>query len=94
MEAGGGGLFDLLAVTRIREKITAWGHGLIAVMLLSVASLNWLLRVNDGIGAQPASAFSLTLLTAVAAWLGGRLVYEHAVGITHRQPAAPGDDDA
>ncbi len=31
----------------IRRKITAWCHALLAVMMLSLASLNWVLRVGS-----------------------------------------------
>lgn len=81
------GLIDLLTVARVRRMITAWGHALIAVMMLSLASLNWLLRMGSsdpGMNVNPWGA-ALTLLTAafiaLAAYLGGRLVYEHAVGV-------------
>jgi uncharacterized membrane protein len=81
------GLIDLLTVARIREKITAWCHAIIAVMLLSAASLNWLLRYREDDSVSLTAPW-LSLLAAVliglAAWLGGRLVYEHAVGVDAR----------
>ena len=80
------GLVDLLTVGRVRRLITAWGHALIAVTMLSLASLNWALRLGDDPGrAVLPWGLALTLLTAafigLAAYLGGRLVYEHAVGV-------------
>lgn len=80
------GLVDLLTVTRIRRLITAWGHALIAVMMLSLATLNWVLRLGDDAGALVHPwGLGMSLLTAaliaLAAYLGGRLVYEHAVGV-------------
>lgn len=93
--AGGGwvassmGLIDLLAVPRIREKITAWCHALLAVMLLSAATLNWLLRLHEAENAElagPALSLLTALLIGLTAWLGGRLVYEHAVGVQHPEP--------
>ncbi|HWP19402.1 MAG TPA: DUF2231 domain-containing protein [Burkholderiaceae bacterium] len=79
------GLIDLYTVGRIRRLITASCHAIIAVMMLSIASLNWLLRVGDpGAMVRPWGLY-LSLLTAVlialAAYLGGRLVYEHTVGV-------------
>jgi len=80
------GLVDLLAVAAVRRKITAWGHALIAVMMLSLASMNWALRLL----ADPAQwlwpwGLGLSLGTAafiaLAAYLGGRLVYEQGVGV-------------
>jgi uncharacterized membrane protein len=80
------GLVDLVFVRRIRGMITAWGHAIIAVMMLSLASLNWLVRLSDDAGARVMPwGLGLSLLTAgfiaLAAYLGGRLVYEHAVGV-------------
>jgi uncharacterized membrane protein len=78
------GLVDLLTVERIRLKITAWCHAIIAVMMLSLATLNWLLRYQGPDGMQLWCLY-LSLLTAgliaLAAYLGGRLVYEQAVGV-------------
>ncbi|MHA6493454.1 DUF2231 domain-containing protein [Pseudomonas borbori] len=79
------GLVDLLSVERIRLKITAWCHAIIAVMMLSLASLNWLLRYQGPEQGMERWCFYLSLLTAgligLAAYLGGRLVYEQAVGV-------------
>ncbi|HZX15453.1 MAG TPA: DUF2231 domain-containing protein [Pseudomonas sp.] len=78
------GLIDLLTVERIRLKITAWCHAIIAVMMLSLATLNWLLRYQ-GLDGMQLWCLYLSLLTAgliaLAAYLGGRLVYEQAVGV-------------
>jgi len=55
--------------------------------MLSLASLNWLLRYQgmDRGDGDAMWGLYLSLLTAVlislAAFLGGRLVYEHAVGV-------------
>ena len=38
------GVIDLVSVQQIRRKVTAWCHAILAVMMLSLASLNWLLR--------------------------------------------------
>ena len=81
------GLVDLVTVRRIRRLVTAWCHAVVAVMLLSLASFNWLLRVSADDPGQVIMPAGLTLtllsaaLTAVAGLLGGRLVYEHAVGV-------------
>lgn len=79
------GLIDLLLVTEIRRKVTAWCHAILAVMMLSLASLNWLLRYQDDGQNIHLWALYLSAITAVlialAAYLGGRLVYEHAVGV-------------
>lgn len=79
------GLIDLTTVRRIRRLITAWCHAILAVMLLSLASLNWLLRFGEPdthIWPWGLYVSGLTgLLIAVTSYLGGQLVYERAVGV-------------
>lgn len=79
------GVVDLLTVPHIRRLINAWCHALVAVMLLSLASLNWLLRFNESAEITAPWGLFLSLTTAgmiaLAGYLGGRLVYEHAVGV-------------
>lgn len=83
--SGAIGLLDLLIVARIRRLITAWCHAILAVMLLSLASLNWLIRVGGpDLHIQPWGIY-LSLLGGVmislTSLLGGQLVYDHAVGV-------------
>ena len=83
--SGLAGLIDLVTVRRIRRLITAWCHAIVAVMLLSLASFNWLLRMGEPAAhILPWGAF-ISLLTAglvaIAGFLGGQLVYEYAVGV-------------
>lgn len=83
--AGVVGLVDLVTVAGIRRLITAWSHAIVAVMLLSLATFNWLLRFGDPAEwVQPWGLFisALTaLLIALTGVLGGQLVYEHGVGV-------------
>jgi uncharacterized membrane protein len=82
------GIVDLVLIRRVRRLITAWGHALIAVMMLSLATFNWTLRFvggdDPGVLVMP-WGLGASLLTAafigLAAYLGGRLVYEHAIGV-------------
>ncbi len=88
--SGFAGLIDLLSVSQIRRLITAWCHAILAVMLLSLASLNWLFRLEAAeVNILPWGMY-LSLLTGVliaaASYLGGRLVYEHAVGVEVEEP--------
>ena len=84
MAAGLPGIIDLVTVARIRRLITGWSHAIVAVVMLSLASLNWLLRVNDPSAILP-WGLGISLVTAaliaLVGWLGGQLVYEHAVGV-------------
>ena len=89
--SGMAGLIDLITVGRIRRLVTAWCHALFAVMLLSLASLNWLLRYGDPAGViLPWGAF-LSLVTGglitITGMLGGQLVYEYAIGVDFEQAA-------
>jgi len=87
------GLIDLLVVPRIRRLITAWCHATFAVMLLSLASLNWLFRVGDASALIWPWGIYLSLLggflIAVTSMLGGKLVYERAVGVDIDMTASP-----
>ncbi|MGM8225475.1 DUF2231 domain-containing protein [Cellvibrio sp. ARAG 10.3] len=88
--SGFAGLIDLLSVSQIRRLITAWCHAILAVMLLSLASLNWLFRLDAAdVNILPWGVY-LSFLTGVliasASYLGGRLVYEHAVGVEVEEP--------
>lgn len=79
------GIIDLVTVRRIRWLITAWCHAILAVMLLSLATMNWLLRFDDMAAHLLPWGLSLSLasvaLIGVTSALGGQLVYEHAVGV-------------
>lgn len=89
--SGMAGLVDLTVVARIRRLITAWCHAVLAVMLLSLATLNWLLRLETGMTEVLPFGFYLSLLTAllisVTGLLGGQLVYEYAVGVDTEEAA-------
>lgn len=83
--SGMAGLVDLTTVRQVRRLITAWSHAIIAVMLLSLASLNWLLRLPDPAAAIWPWGVYLSLVTsgliALTGFLGGKMVYEFAVGV-------------
>lgn len=83
--AGLVGLADLILVAGIRRLITGWCHAIVAVMLLSIATFNWLMRYGDaGEWLQPWGIFLSALTAALIAAtgvLGGQLVYEHGVGV-------------
>jgi uncharacterized membrane protein len=82
--AGVAGLVDLVLVRHIRNLAIAWIHALLAVMTLSLASLNWLLRFSGDGGFNPWELY-LSLLTAAlitgTSVMGGQMVYGHAVGV-------------
>lgn len=84
--SGAIGLLDLIIVQQIRRLITAWCHGILAVMMLSLATLNWLLRLGQPEAALYPWGIYLSLLSGVmislTSFLGGQLVYDHAVGVS------------
>jgi uncharacterized membrane protein len=79
------GMIDLVTVHRIRRLISGWSHAILAVMALSLASLNWLLRVDEPGAAILPWGLYLSLLTAallgMVGFLGAQLVYEFGVGV-------------
>lgn len=83
--AGLAGLVDLALIPGVRRLITGWCHAIVAVMLLSIATFNWLMRYGNASEWLQPWGVSLSILTAilvaVAGMLGGNLVYEHAVGV-------------
>jgi len=65
--------------------ISGWCHAIFAVMMLSLAMMNWLLRIPDpAIHLYPLGIY-LSLLTALmillTSFMGGQLVYEYGVGV-------------
>ncbi|MEX2474166.1 DUF2231 domain-containing protein [Marinobacter sp.] len=85
--SGTAGLVDLITVSQIRRLVLAWCHALVAVTLLSLATLNWLLRVDGdpAIIIAPWGVY-LSLLTGFligfTSLMGGELVYDQAVGVS------------
>lgn len=78
------GIIDLVLVTEIRRLITGWCHSIVAVMLLSMATLNWYSRLHSPTELLPwgvTMSLVTAALIALAGILGGQLVYEHAVGV-------------
>ncbi|NMH59387.1 DUF2231 domain-containing protein [Alteromonas ponticola] len=80
------GAIDVFSVKRIRRIVSAWAHGLLAIMSLSLATLNVMLRLGDDPAHQimPWGLY-VSLLTAVminiTGSLGAQLVYEYGIGV-------------
>lgn len=89
--AGIVGTGELLAVEGIRNRAAAWNHFVAAVVMISVAFANWMLRIGDPEGAILPWGLYLSFfnapLVALAGWLGGGLVYHHQVGILDEDEA-------
>lgn len=83
--AGATGAAELLLIAGIRRRAVGWSHFVAAVMLLSVGFTNWLWRLEDPAAAVLPLGLGLSalgaLLVAVAGWVGGKLVFEHQIGV-------------
>jgi uncharacterized membrane protein len=85
MLAAATGTVELLWERDIRTLTSGWSHFVAAMVMLAIASANWVLRL----GAQEefilpwglyASVLTLVAVS-MAGVVGGKLVYEHQVGV-------------
>ncbi|WP_298724703.1 DUF2231 domain-containing protein [uncultured Ferrovibrio sp.] len=78
------GLAELLLVRGIRIRVASWSHAVAAMMLLSIAGLNWGWRLHDAEAAILPVGLALSALgsffVALAGWHGGKLVFDHGIG--------------
>lgn len=85
--AGLAGTLELLMIPGVRRRGVSWSHFVAAVMLISVAFINWFLRLAGDEALIVPWALSLTLLgaflVALAGWLGGSLVFDHRIGVVN-----------
>lgn len=82
--AGLVGTAELLLVPGIRIRVASWTHAVAAMMLISIAGMNWGLRLVDETAVLP-HGLLLSLLasvfTVLAGWHGGKLVFDHGIGL-------------
>lgn len=82
--AGLVGTAELLLVPGIRSRVASWTHGIAAMTLISVAGANWGLRLVDPTAVLPHGLLLSVLaaaLTGLAGWHGGKLIFDHGVGL-------------
>ena len=78
------GTGELLLVRGIRMLEASWSHAVAAMTLVAIAGANWGLRLIDPASTLP-HGLALSALASVmvgfAGWHGGKLVFDHGVGI-------------
>jgi uncharacterized membrane protein len=78
------GTLELLAVPGIRVRVASWNHAIAAMTLVAVAGANFGLRLHVPDALLPHGlmlSVLATVLTALAGWHGGKLVFDHGVGL-------------
>ncbi|MCO6391689.1 DUF2231 domain-containing protein [Aliihoeflea aestuarii] len=82
--AGIVGTLELLLVPGIRMRVASWTHAVAAMTLIAIAGTNWGLRLIEP-GAILPHGLLLSVLasifTGLAGWHGGKLVFDHGVGL-------------
>ena len=78
------GIAELLLVRGIRLREASWSHAVAAMTLVAIAGANWGMRMLDPTTILP-HGLALSALGSVmvgfAGWHGGKLVFDHGVGI-------------
>jgi uncharacterized membrane protein len=78
------GTAELLAVPGIRVRVASWNHAVAAMTLVAVTGANWGLRFTTPEAVLPHGLLLSLLaaaLAALAGWHGGKLVFDHGVGL-------------
>ena len=78
------GTLELLAVPGIRVRVASWNHAIAAMVLLAITAANAGIRIYGDEDILPnglmLSALG-TMAVAFAGWHGGKLVFDHGVGL-------------
>ena len=80
------GTAELLLVPAIRGRVASWNHAIAAITMLSIAGLNWGVRFAgdpEAVVLPLGLALSVlaSLFVGIAGWHGGKLVFDHGVGV-------------
>ncbi|MGE0745557.1 MAG: DUF2231 domain-containing protein [Rhodospirillales bacterium] len=82
--AGLVGTAELLLVAGIRIRVASWTHAVAAMTLIAVGGMNWGIRLDPDPPVLPHGLLLSVLaavLTGLAGWHGGKLVFDHGVGL-------------
>jgi uncharacterized membrane protein len=78
------GIAELLLVPGIRAREASWSHAVAAMTLVAIAGANWGVRLIEPAGVLThglALSGLASLMTGFAGWHGGKLVFDHGVGV-------------
>jgi len=78
------GTAELLLVPGIRMREASWSHAVAAMTLLAITGANWGLRLTYPESILPHGLALSALASAMAGfagWHGGKLVFDHGIGI-------------
>lgn len=78
------GTGELLLVRGIRLHEASWSHAIAAMTLVAMAGASWGVRLNDPLSVLPHGlvlSVIATLMVGFAGWHGGKLVFDHGIGI-------------
>ncbi|NML32570.1 DUF2231 domain-containing protein [Paraburkholderia antibiotica] len=78
------GTAELLLVRGIRLKEASWSHAVAAMTLVALAGANWGVRILYPEQILPHGlvlSLLASVMTGFAGWHGGKLVFDHGVGI-------------
>jgi len=78
------GTGELLLVRGIRLLEASWSHAIAAMTLVAIAGASWGLRMTDPQSVLPHGlvlSMLASLMVGFAGWHGGKLVFDHGIGI-------------
>jgi uncharacterized membrane protein len=79
------GFAEMLLSKGIRRRVEPWSHAIAAMLLLAILGANWGLRLAQGVDAALPWGLFLSAIglgsVGLAGWHGGKLVFEHQIGI-------------
>ncbi len=78
------GTAELLLVPGIRARAASWTHAVAAMTLIAICGLNWGIRLDDPDRVLPYGllvSLLAAVFTGLAGWHGGKLVFDHGVGL-------------
>lgn len=78
------GTAEILLVRGIRVLEASWSHAVAAMTLVAIAGANWGLRLVDPGSVLPHGLVLSGIaaaMTGFAGWHGGKLVFDHGIGI-------------